>query len=105
MYYLTSLQRPYVTTNISIDQSAGIYQLKPVLTTGLVNTHTDGSFADLAFRYHGNKSKCLMLGGGLLNIYIKFCKNTCSEIAIKTNFHFSHYKSLETLSCHSNERT
>ena len=35
----------------------------------------------------------------------KFCQNTCSEIAIKTYFHFSHYKSMETLSCHSNEST
>ena len=36
-----------------------------------------------------------------------FCQNTCtcSEIAIKTYFHFSHYKSMETLSCHSNEST
>ena len=24
------------------------------------------------------------------------CQNTCSETAIKTNFHFSHYKSMET---------
>ena len=32
----------------------------------------------------------------------KFGQNTCSEIAIKTYFHFSHYKSMETLSCHSN---
>ena len=30
----------------------------------------------------------------------KFCQNTCSEIAIKTYFHISHYKSMETLSCH-----
>ena len=22
----------------------------------------------------------------------KFCQNTCNEIAIKANFHFSHYK-------------
>ena len=35
----------------------------------------------------------------------KFCQNTCSEIAIKTYFHFSHYKSMETLSCHSDEIT
>ena len=36
-----------------------------------------------------------------------FCQNTCtcSETAIKTYFHFSHYKSMETLSCHSNEST
>ena len=39
-------------------------------------------------------------------IFIKtFCQNTCtcSEIAINTYFHFSHYKSMET--CHSNEST
>ena len=35
----------------------------------------------------------------------KFCQNTCSEIAIKTYFHFSRYKSMETLSCRSNEST
>ena len=27
----------------------------------------------------------------------KFCQNTCSKTAIKANFHFSHYKSMETL--------
>ena len=32
-----------------------------------------------------------------------FRQNTCSEIAIKIYIHFSHYKSMETLSCHSNE--
>ena len=35
----------------------------------------------------------------------KFCQNTSSEVAIKTYFHFSHYKSKETLSCHRNEST
>ena len=36
-----------------------------------------------------------------------FCQNTCtcSEIAIKTYFQFSYYKSMEILSCHSNEST
>ena len=36
-----------------------------------------------------------------------FCQNTCtcSEIAIKTYFHFYHYNSMKTLSCHSNENT
>ena len=34
-----------------------------------------------------------------------FCENTCNAIAIKTYFHFSHYKSMETLSCHSKEST
>ena len=32
-YYLTSLQRPYLTTNISIDQSTGIDQYWPVKTS------------------------------------------------------------------------
>ena len=35
----------------------------------------------------------------------KFCQNTCSETAIQTYFHFSCYKSMETLSCHSNKST
>ena len=43
------------------------------------------------------------------NMSVKFlwnsCQNICSEIAIKANFHFSHYKSMGTLSCHSNEST
>ena len=34
-----------------------------------------------------------------------FSQNTCSEIAMKTYFHFSHYKSMEILCCHSNEST
>ena len=39
-------------------------------------------------------------------IFIKtFCQNTCSEISIKSYFHFSYYTSVETLSCHSNEST
>ena len=35
-----------------------------------------------------------------------FCKknlNLCSETANIANFHFSHYKSMETISCHSNQ--
>ena len=32
-----------------------------------------------------------------------FCQNICNEIAINLNFHFSHCKSMETLSCHSNQ--
>ena len=34
-----------------------------------------------------------------------FCQNICSNTEINANFHFSHYKSKETLSCHSNEST
>ena len=29
--------------------------------------------------------------------------NICSETAKIANFHFSHYKSMETISCHSNQ--
>ena len=41
----------------------------------------------------------------ILSVIKKFCQNICNEIAIKTYFRFSHYKSMETLSCHSNEST
>ena len=37
------------------------------------------------------------------NISEKFCQTVCSKIEIKAYFHFSHYKSMETLSCHSDE--
>ena len=43
-----------------------------------------------------------MVGRGLL--YEHFCK-TFVKIEINANFHFSHYKSMETLSCHNNETT
>ena len=33
------------------------------------------------------------------------CQNTCSQIQIMAYFHFFHYKSMETLSCHTNENT
>ena len=42
--------------------------------------------------------------GGLLNKH--FCKkksNILNDLAEIVNFHFSHYKSMETLSCHSNQ--
>ena len=37
------------------------------------------------------------------NISVKLCQNICNDIAIKAYFHVSHYKSMETLSCYSNE--
>ena len=46
-HYLTSLQRPYLTTNISIDQLTSTDRLKPVLTAGPVSAHTDRSIANL----------------------------------------------------------
>ena len=48
--------------------------------------------------------KILMNRRGLLKKH--FCKknlNICSEAAKVANFHFSHYKSMETISCHSNQ--
>ena len=48
--------------------------------------------------------KSRMKDGGLLNKY--FCKknsNIPNDLAEIVNFHFSHYKSMGTLSCHSNQ--
>ena len=49
--------------------------------------------------------KSRMKHGGLLNKY--FCKKKNStipnDLAEIVNFHFSHYKSMGTISCHSNQ--
>ena len=48
--------------------------------------------------------KSRMKHGGLLNKY--FCKknsNIPNDLAKIVNFHFSHYKSMGTISCHSNQ--
>ena len=48
--------------------------------------------------------KSCMKHGGLLNKY--FCKknsNIPNDLAEIVNFHFSHYKSMGTISCHSNQ--
>ena len=48
--------------------------------------------------------KIHMVGRELLKKH--FCKknlNICSETAKIANFYFSHYKSMETVSCHSNQ--
>ena len=48
--------------------------------------------------------KIRMKHGGLLNK--PFCKkksNIPNDLAEIVNFHFFHYKSMETLSCHSNQ--
>ena len=50
--------------------------------------------------------KSLMKHGGLLNNY--FCKknlNIPNNLAEIFNFHFSHYKSMGTISCHSNQNS
>ena len=49
-----------------------------------------------------------MVGKGLIQKHsVKLFQNSCSNTEINANFHFSHshYKSMETLSCHSNEST
>ena len=49
-------------------------------------------------------AKSRMKHGGLLNKY--FCKknsNIPNDLAEIVNFHFSHYKSMGTISCHSNQ--
>ena len=41
-----------------------------------------------------------------LQIFLKkFCQNPCKKTAVKANFLFSHYKSVDTLSCRSNQST
>ena len=49
-----------------------------------------------------------MVCRGLLQKHLRktfFFQNIYSNTEINANFHFSHYKSMETLSCHSNETT
>ena len=52
-----------------------------------------------------NLDKSRMKHEGLLNKY--FCKkkisNIPNDLAEIVNFHFSHYKSMGTISCHSNQ--
>ena len=50
-----------------------------------------------------NLHKIFMLGGGTTQqtILKMFCQDIHNKTAIKANFHFSHYKSME--SCHSNQ--
>ena len=38
-----------------------------------------------------------------INISVKKVSNISSETAKHVNFHFSHYKSMGTISCHSNQ--
>ena len=69
-------------------------------------------FENLAFQLPwqpikiSNLDKIYMVGRGLLQ---KHFRKTCFKISavteINADLHFSHYKSMETLSCHSNEST
>ena len=49
--------------------------------------------------------KSRMKHGGLLNFCEKKKSNVPSNLAEIVNFHFSHYKSMKTLSCHSNQNS
>ena len=68
---------------------------------------------NLAFRlpWHSIRisdfDKIHMVGRGLLMEHFSktFCQTICSNTDINANLHFSHYKSMETLSCHNNETT
>ena len=73
-------------------------------------------FENLAFRFPwqpikiSDLDKIHMVGRGLLQkhfckTFCKYFQNICSNTEINANFHFSHYKSMEILSCHSNEST
>ena len=64
-------------------------------------------FANLAFRLpwqqikFSSLDKVCMLHRGLLKEH--FCKEFVKASAVNANFHFSHYKSMATISCHSNQ--
>ena len=47
--------------------------------------------------------KSCMKHGGLLNKYFKKKSNIPDDLAEIVNFHFSHYKYIGTISCHSNK--
>ena len=50
--------------------------------------------------------KIYMFGRGLLKEHFRnLCQNICSDTEIRAYFHFSHYKSMEIISCHSDEST
>ena len=49
--------------------------------------------------------KIYLIEDNCRNTYVNVCQNVCSEIEIKAYFRFSHYKSIENLSCHSDEST
>ena len=51
-----------------------------------------------------NLDKSRMKHGGQLNNYfLKKKSNIPNDLAEIVNFHFSHYKSMRTISCHSNQ--
>ena len=63
-------------------------------------------FADLSNLAVWTKFICLVDDYSTQGTFLKnFCHNICSEIEIKTYFHFSHYKSMEIICCHSDGST
>ena len=47
--------------------------------------------------------KSRMKHGGLLNISVNKNSNIPNDLEEIVNFHFSHYKTMRTISCHSNQ--
>ena len=70
-------------------------------------------FANLAFwlpwqpiQLRGLDKKYMFVEHLTQQTFLKnFRQNICYEIAINTNFHFSHYKPMEISSCHNNQST
>ena len=75
---------------------AGIYLLSP----GEICMMAHHSFATIMFQKKKKKKK-----KEEKQLSKMYCQNTCNEIAINVNSHFSHYKPMETLSCHSRKST
>ena len=61
-------------------------------------------FKNLAFRLPCNQSKSV-IWTKFIWLVKDYSRNICSNTVINANFHFSFYKSKETLSCQSNEST
>ena len=49
--------------------------------------------------------RCMKHGGLLNNYFCNFFLNIPNDLAEIVNFHFSHYKSMGTISCHSNQNS
>ena len=74
---------------------AGINLLSPGEICMMAQFH---SLATMMFKKKKKKNKTR-------NNFLKmYCQNTCNEIAINVNSHFSHYKPMENLSCHSRKK-
>ena len=81
---------------------AGINLLSPGEICMMAHFH---SFATIMFQKKKKKKKKKKQEKKRNNFLKMYCQNTCNKITINVNSHFSHYKPMETLSCHSRKRT